>query len=82
MTTPPLYIDSLYAYLARDADGNEGVCGWLRPDGMWIALVGADLDRMTSLEPIARDIAAATRSTIELVHFTTRAHIRTIGTTH
>lgn len=47
-----LSIDTLYAFVNKDKDGNEGILGVKTADG-WMPLIGADMDRVNSLKPIA-----------------------------
>lgn len=62
---------SMWAYLAIDADGTEGVVAAIA-DGIAMPLVGADLARVTSMEPVAQRVADQTGSTITLAHFSVR----------
>jgi hypothetical protein len=74
-----LRIDQLFAFIMRDADGTEGVCGWLNPaTGLWVPLVGADLARVESLRPIAADLAKATKTPITLAFFADRRDIEVV----
>jgi hypothetical protein len=75
----PLKIDSMYAFIAKDKEGEEGVVGMKTHDG-WIPMVGADMDRVNSLMPIAKMIAEQTGVTIKLYLFTGRTEITEIKT--
>ena len=48
-------IDELFAFIAPQKDG-EGVMGFLN-EGVWIVMIGADMERVRSLTPIANMIA-------------------------
>lgn len=71
-------ITTLYAFIARDEAGNEGVAAFITPGGMAMPLVGADLARIESLMPIAKQIATVSGQTLHLCHFTQRELIASI----
>jgi len=51
-------IEKLYAWVAEEADGGEGIVGW-RFDGVgWTPLIGADKDRIESYRPYAEACVA------------------------
>lgn len=64
-------IDALYAWVATDSDGGEGVCSAQIGD-VHMPLVGADIDRMKSLRPYAQTLRAATGYPVRLVRFSQR----------
>ena len=69
-------IKEMYAYVAEDDQG-EGVTGFL--DGnTWLAMVGADLKRAQSLEPVAKQIARQSGQTIRLLRFSVREELKVI----
>jgi len=70
-------IESMYAFIAQDETG-EGVCGFKAPDGTWLPLVGADMDRVKSLMPVAELMAKQSGQTIKLCLFTTRTELSEI----
>jgi hypothetical protein len=82
LAMPPnevLHIGSLWAYLGRDANGNEGLCAApIGPDGMCLPLIAADPERLKSITPIAEAMAKLTGMKIVLVEFTTRVNVREI----
>jgi len=82
IVTPPNvmpHVGSLWAYLSRDADGNEGLCAApIGPLGSIVPLIAADPERLKSITPIAESIAKLTGMTIVLVEFTTRVNVREI----
>lgn len=53
----PQRIDNLYAWIATEPDGGEGLCGAQIYGLGWAALVGADRERIESLRPFAEIIA-------------------------
>lgn len=69
---------SLWAFIAKEADGTEGVIGVYDRRGAWVPLVGADLARVNSLRPVARDSAKRTGRTVTLAHFSVRTDQETI----
>jgi|SRR4051812_43200398 hypothetical protein len=72
-----LNIETLYAFIIRDEDGTEGIIGRLMR-GTWLPLVGADLDRVSSLESFAQETADATGKCVTLAHFSKREEIKLI----
>ncbi len=65
-------IEEMYAFVAEDSGpDDEGVVAMSAGDVM-LPLVGADMARVESLRPIARDISAQTGKKIKLLHFTQR----------
>ena len=52
-------IEHIWAYVAVAGDGDEGVCGFRRPDGMEVAMVCSDEARRDSLRPLVEAMAAA-----------------------
>ncbi len=65
-------IEEMYAFVAEDSGpDDEGIVGMGTRAG-WVPLVGADMARVESLKPIARNIAAQTGKKIKLLHFTHR----------
>ena len=65
-------IEEMYAFVAEDSGpDDEGIVGMGTRAG-WMPLVGADMARVESLKPIARNIAAQTGKKIKLLHFTHR----------
>lgn len=68
-------IDRLYAWVATEADGGEGVCAAWVPGLGNMPLVGADRARIESLRPQAEDVAASTGAVVRLIEFSTRRQI-------
>lgn len=66
--TVPKHIDAIYAWVATESDGGEGVCSMIRGD-VHMPLIGADLDRIKSLRPQALMIRAATGCPVRLVRY-------------
>jgi hypothetical protein len=77
-----LRIDSIWAVISVDADGNEGVCA-ASINGMMAPLIAADEARLASIIPMARTLAKMDRTkTLKLVKLTNREEVMTIGDTH
>jgi len=64
----------MFAFIALDHDGTEGVIAGETPMG-FLPLVGADMDRIDSLRPIAQRIALGTKTKVCLVQFTNRIEL-------
>lgn len=70
-------IESLWAYLSVDEDGDEGVIG--RAHGvMWVPLVAADETRLRGLRSTAKAVARQTGRVVRLVRFTVRQDVEEI----
>ena len=66
-------ISHVYAFISLDpATDEEGVCGFMSPDGVMWPMVAANEERLTQLRPLARMIAQRTGRPVTLVRFTTR----------
>jgi hypothetical protein len=79
---PPnkLHIDAIWVFVSSDKDGNEGVIAIETAAGM-MPLIAADEDRLKSLRPIAKQVAAgraATGKEVKLIKFTMREELETI----
>lgn len=70
-------IDSLYAYLSVDEDGNEGLCAFTT-NGMTIPLIASDEVRLKEIGKIAEYLAANNDKRIKLVQFTMRTELREV----
>lgn len=74
---PDLKIDCLYAYLAQGEEG-EGVMGMSLPINGQVTMmpmVGADLARIKSLLPIAKQIANQSGFTFRIYRFENKVDI-------
>jgi hypothetical protein len=63
-----LTIDEVYAFVAIDEDGDEGVCAFYGPTG-WMPMVCADQARVDQMRPIAEEIARQGGKPIQLFKF-------------
>lgn len=72
-------IDEMYAFVVEDSGpDDEGIIG-MNTKGGWMPLVGADMARIESLRPIARDIAHQLGKPVKLLHFDNRMELEVIG---
>ena len=70
-------IDSIWAFISVDAEGNEGVCAAML-NGIFAPLIAADEDRLASLRPIAIKIAKETGITVRLIKLSSRTELEVI----
>lgn len=70
-------IDTLFAFIAVDDDGSEGVMAFMSPEG-WMPMVGADEARINSLKPIAQQMSSWTKKQVVLTRFTAREDVELI----
>jgi len=69
-------IQEIWAYILSGNQG-EGIIGEKTNFG-WVPLVAADVSRLKSLRPIAKNIAKNTKKEVKLVKFSVREDIETI----
>ena len=67
-----LKILSMWAFIALDADGTEGLVAVELPGLGQTPLVGADLAMVAKLRPLAQRVADTKGIDIKLIHFSTR----------
>ena len=68
-------IEEMYAFVAEDSGpDDEGVVA-MSVGNVMLPLVGADMARVESLKPIARNISVETGQRIKLLHFTHREEL-------
>ena len=67
----PQTIDALYAWVATEPSGDEGVCS-MRLGDTHYPLVGADTDRVKSLRENAEFVRRVTGYPVRLVRFSRR----------
>jgi hypothetical protein len=70
-------IDALYAWVATEPDGGEGICSAQLGD-IHMPLVGADMDRIKSLRSFAELARAATGYPVRLVRFSMREDLEVL----
>jgi hypothetical protein len=71
-------IDALYAWVATEPDGGEGVCAALIGNTMY-PLVGADIDRVTSLREYAAEARRVSGYPVRLVRFSRREDLEELA---
>lgn len=62
-------IGVIYAWVATEPDGSEGICSAERDDGVNIPLVGTDLAGMRAMRRYAELVRQGTGYTVRLVRF-------------
>ena len=67
----PQTIDALYAWVATEPDGGEGVCS-MTLGNIHYPLVGADMDRIKSFRKHAEFLREATGYPVRLVRYSMR----------
>ena len=65
-------VERMYAWIALNPNGDEGICGMELPGMGMVPLVGANRHRMLSLRPYAERTRAATGCPVSLVVFSNR----------
>lgn len=76
MSPQPGYrITDIWAWTAIGDDDEEGICGFLAPDGTMMPMIMADLVRLQELRPMAELIAKSSGRTLVLSRFTQRSEI-------
>jgi len=81
----PFKITELWAFVSKDKDGEEGVCGFHSKDGVFWPMVAADVARLKDYFPIAEDISKKSGMKIEVRRFSKMEIISVItpeGTNH
>jgi len=69
----------MFAFIAKDKNGDEGIPAWLdTKSGSWFPLVGADWARVDSLKALAKELTKGTDTKITLVEFSVRKDLETI----
>lgn len=72
-------IEKLWAYVATEEDGGEGVCAFYNEKSdMWMPMIGADEERMLSLKSVAKKIADNTNTPVTLVEFSVRKDLEVV----
>lgn len=62
-------ITELYAFICKDEKGEEGILGAKTPDGAWMPLIGADLERVKYYKPLADTISKTSKMPYEIRYF-------------
>ena len=76
-----LKITELFAFIAKDKEGNEGIMGALlrnaNGDPEWLPFIVADIARVEAIKPIANDIKKKTGQDYEIRYFIERKNDNT-----
>ncbi len=70
-------IDVIYAYIAEEYPGEEGITAFMGPMG-WMPMIGADEARVLSLRDMAQETANSSGRPVKLVRFETRTEVDVI----
>lgn len=65
-------IEVVYAFIATDTDGSEGIPAFVAENNLVMPMVGADMDRVETLRPIAEEMALMKGIVITLAKFDNR----------
>lgn len=77
--TPPVKVETVWAFLGRDAEGNEGVVSvQVRGQEHTRVLVTSKKDDLDELGVIAQVAVDQFGKPLELVRFTDRRHVKTV----
>lgn len=64
-------VTEIYAYITSDADeDDEGIPAFQSASGMWMPMVGADMERADQLREIAQEFADETGKRVKLIRST------------
>lgn len=74
----PHKIERLYAWIATDATGEDGIPAFNGPGGP-MPLVGSDKARIESLRPVAEQLVALEGYPVRLVEFTGMVVLETLA---
>jgi len=72
-------IETIYAWVATEPDGGEGIVASNFGGGTMYPLIGADTERIESMREEALRIAKLTGFPIKLVEFTARRELESHG---
>lgn len=78
MSETPKKITAMFAFISTDENGDDSVPAFIMPNGMWMPLTGADLERVQSLQSIAQELANASGRGMRIVVFSEMTLIGTI----
>ncbi|MFA6972511.1 MAG: hypothetical protein WC208_14095 [Gallionella sp.] len=67
-------INEIFAFVATETDGSEGIIG-MNLDGQWFPLVGANMARVNSLYPVAKEIQLRTGRPFRVLKFSNKQDI-------
>ena len=68
-------IDTVYAFIANDEDGSEGIPAFVAENNLVMPMIAADMDRVETLRPIAEEMAMMKNIVITLAQFDQRTDL-------
>lgn len=72
-------IDEMYAFIQLDpTDNTEGVIAFMSGSG-WMPMVGADMERVKFLRPMAKRVASDTGAPVTLIKLSVREEVEVIS---
>lgn len=72
-------IDAVWAYVSKNDDNEEGICGFQDPrTKQWLPMIAGDKERLQVLRPFAHQIAKVTNKKLTLVKLSVREDLETI----
>ncbi len=63
-------ITEMYAFITEESPGEQGIPAFMAPDGTMFPMVGADISRIESLKPIAKEMMKHSNIPMKIVKFT------------
>lgn len=74
-------INQVFAFIVTDEHGHEGVPGLLTERGVYVAMMGADMERVAALREVAETAPGLKGMRITIARFSEREEIGTIDRT-
>lgn len=74
----PHRIERLYAWIVKDATGEDGVPAFRGADGAAMPMIGSDKERIESLRPLVERLNREEGYPVRLVEFTAMVVLETI----
>lgn len=71
-------VKTVWMAISVDEDGDEGLCAFLSPDGMWMPLVATDEVRLALITEKAAEIAHQTGRIISIIRLDARTEVQLI----
>lgn len=71
-------VKTVWMAISVDEDGDEGLCAFLGPDGLWMPLVATDEVRLALIIEKAKEIAHDTGRLMRISRFDARTEVKVI----
>lgn len=72
-------IETLWAYVSENDNGEEGLCGYQDPrTQQWLPMCAGNHKHLQAIKPFADQIAKLTKKQVKLVKFTVREDLGVI----